>query len=278
MTKGAAALPLFACLAVVLIWQNRAAFRNRYFWVGVFGCLLVSGPWHLVMLDLYGKAFLAEYLGFQIISRTLRVVDDTRTNATAIFYLPVVWWGFFPLFLLVPFSVFGWLKRKSMPIVLPIFGLVVLALYSLASTKHPWYMVPLFPVLSIVAAPLRAKFLPLYLVALVAALFLSVTARPVKDTNSLAYLGRLASRDAGRLGFYPHLEYGPEILFYSNRVLCADAPEHSMGQLSQCDTLPQHVIMSRNDARTLSPAALVEIARAGEFAYYEVASSVALEH
>jgi len=152
-----------------------------------------------------------------------------------------------------------------MPIILPLLAATMVILYSLASTKHQWYMVPVFPVFAMIAAPLRKQTLPVYLILIATGVLFSLTNGPSKETLAIAEFSHRASMDVGPLGFYPGFKYGPEILFYSNRRLCADAPEHSMGRLAKCSR-PEYAIVSSTD---ISPSSK-ELARSGSFVYCRV--------
>jgi 4-amino-4-deoxy-L-arabinose transferase-like glycosyltransferase len=265
MTKGAGAIPIFLSLLVVIAWTNRAAIRNRDFWVGVGLCLIVAGTWHLIMLGLHGRTFVADYFSSQVVSRTLQLMDSPEGHYGTFYYIPIVVLGFFPACFLLPLSIPFWLKEKRLPIILPMFAATVFVLYSLASTKHQWYMIPVFPILSIMAAPLGKRFTPLYLVAIAIGLIFSSSSGPSKQTLAIAELSHRASMEAGPLGFYPGFKYGPEILFYSNRQLCANAPEHSMGQLAKCSN-PEYAIVASTNILPNS----TELARSGDFVYCRV--------
>jgi 4-amino-4-deoxy-L-arabinose transferase-like glycosyltransferase len=267
MTKGAGAIPIFAALIIVIAWKNRAAIRTRNFWLGVCLCLVLAGAWHLTMLCLHGRTFIAEYFSSQVVGRTLQLVDSPEGQYGTFSYIPTVVLGFFPFCLLLPLSISGWFKAKGVPIILTVFAPTVLVLYSLASTKHQWYIIPIFPILSIIAAPLSRKLIPLFIVAIAGGLIFSASNRPSKETAAIAQLSHRASVDAGPLGFYPGLLHGPEILFYSNRPLCVDAPEHSMGLLARCP-VPEHVIIAADEIASFPR--ITELARSGNFAYCRV--------
>ena len=265
MTKGAAAIPLFVSLMIIIAWQDKAALRKQDFWLGAGLCLIVGGTWHLIMVGVHGKAFVADYFSSQVVTRTFQLMDSPEGQYGAFYYPSIVVLGFFPACLLLPLSIPAWFKAKRLPVILPVFAVTVFALYSLASTKHQWYMIPIFPILSIIAAPLSKKLTPLYLVVIVVGLVFSASNQPSNATLAIADLSQRAGREAGPLGFYPGLKYAPEILFYSNRPLCADAPEHSMGHLAQCSR-PGHVIVAVSDI----PPGSTDLARSGDFAYCRI--------
>lgn len=267
LTKSAGAIPIFVALIIIIARKKGSPIRNRDFWLGVVLCLIIGGAWHLLMLGLHGKTFIADYFTAQVVNRTLQLVDSPEGQYGTFSYLPVIFWGFFPACVLLPLSISGWIKVKRLPIILPLFAVIVFVLYSLASTKHQWYMIPIFPILSIVNTPLSKKVLPLYLIAIAGGLIFSASNRPDRNIAAIAQLSRLASVDPGPLGFYPGLLHGPEILFYSNRPLCADALHHSMGQLASCP-MPEHVIVPVDQIAKLPP--ITELARSGGFAYCRI--------
>jgi len=265
MTKGAGAIPLFVSLLIMIAWKDRAALRRRDLWLGVGLCLVVAGTWHLIMLGLYGKAFVEDYFSSQILNRTFRLMDSPEGQYGTFYYIPILVLGFFPACVLLLLSIPSWLKERRMPIILPLLAATMVILYSLASTKHQWYMVPVFPVFAMIAAPLRKQTLPVYLILIATGVLFSLTNGPSKETLAIAELSHRASMDVGPLGFYPGFKYAPEILFYSNRRLCADAPEHSMGRLAKCSR-PEYAIVSSTDILPSSK----ELARSGSFVYCRV--------
>jgi 4-amino-4-deoxy-L-arabinose transferase-like glycosyltransferase len=262
MTKGAGALPLFVSLAIVIVWRDSSTVRKQDFWLGVGLCVIIGGAWHLLMLSLHGQVFIADYFKSQVMNRTLELMDSPQARHGAFYYPATLILGFFPGCLLLPFAIIGWLRARSMPLMLPVFAIAVFVLFSFASTKHQWYMIPIFPILSIVAAPLSGKLTPVYVVAIIVGLVFAANMQPSKETFQIATLSKRASLDKGPLGYYPAFKYAPEVLFYSNRPLCADAPDHSMGLLAQCPR-PDYAILIADKV----PAGSEGLAQSGGFLY-----------
>jgi hypothetical protein len=270
MTKGAAALPLLAALVFAALWDRKQF--GRELGAGLVLFIIVGGTWHFVMIYLYGKAFLSDYLGQHVLARAVSGVDEAHQGI--FFYLPALG-VFLPL---LPFGLYRLWKEKDVPLVIPILCLSILLFYTLISTKHAWYIVPALPFLSILVAPARGIALRLWVYVFVIVLSIGVTfvnqtrLQDLKAAHaSIAELSIKASRDSGRLGVFPDIDIGPEVLFYSNRQLCVDAEtQHTMARMALCSAPPAHMILPSQDLGQSAKFHLTPLAISGAFAYCRV--------
>src|SRR6267143_375739 len=85
-------------------------------------------------------------------------------------------------------------------------------------------------------------------------------------------LSILASRDSGTLGVFPEIDFGPEVLFYSNRQLCVDQEtQHTMALVAVCSSPPAHILLPGRDIKRLTARYhLTPLATLGAFAYCRV--------
>jgi len=261
LTKGAAAFPLVLVLGAMVLWRKRQHSKSRSFWLGVALCVVIGGTWHVLMVYLHGQPFLQEYLGYQTIERIARSVDQQPEDR--LYYARYLITGLLPFSLFLPGAIWVRLKDRRIPIILPIFGALVFFLYFFTATQHSWYIVPVFPVMALLLTPTSKKALPLYLVGLIVAA--SLMERGAEFHRPLSDLSKRARMDAGTIAFYPRMNFGPEVLFYSDRELCADVHDTSMGRLAKCSEPPDNVIVLRAYISKLH--GFTEITSEGEFVY-----------
>jgi 4-amino-4-deoxy-L-arabinose transferase-like glycosyltransferase len=271
MTKGAAALPLLGALLLATVWDRKRL--NHKFWTGLLVFIVVGGTWHFAMIYLHGKTFLNDYLGQHVLARAVSGVDEGPQGI--FFYLPALG-VFLPL---LPFGLFRLWKQRDLPLVIPILCLLIILFYTVISTKHAWYILPALPFLSILVAPARGTLLRSWVYAVLIVLGVGVTfvnqtlTRDLKAAHaSIAELSIRASRDSGTLGVFPEIDFGPEVLFYSNRPLCVDQEtQHTMARLALCAAAPAHIILPSQDFERLSAKYhLIRLATSGGFAYCRV--------
>jgi hypothetical protein len=157
-------------------------------------------------------------------------------------------------------------------------------LFTLIATRHAWYIVPALPFLSILIAPARGTSLRPWVYVLMIVLGIAVTivnqsrTRDLKAAHqSIAELSIRARQDEGRLGVAPEIDFGPEVLFYSDRKICVDQQtQHTMARLALCDAPPAHIILPLKDFERLNAKyQLSRLATSGAFAYCRVDSSSA---
>jgi 4-amino-4-deoxy-L-arabinose transferase-like glycosyltransferase len=161
MVKSAGAGIGFVVLAVCLVLDRRIkqALRSGAFWGAVGLFMLIVVPWHAVMTAKFGGAFWADYLGRQVVERSVSVLHMGATGGRT-YYLDVLGRYAFPWFYLLPVSILGVLvgnrqkatRGASERWLLLLMGLVVFSLFTLVHTKYYWYMEPIYPALAILNA------------------------------------------------------------------------------------------------------------------------------
>jgi 4-amino-4-deoxy-L-arabinose transferase-like glycosyltransferase len=271
MTKGAAAAPLLGALLIAAVLDRKRL--GRGLWAGVVLFIVIGGTWHFAMVYLHGKVFLDDYLGRHVLDRAIGGVDERLEGV--FYYLPVVG-VFLPL---LPFGLRRLWKERDVPPIIPILGLSIILFYTFISTKHAWYIVPALPFLSILVAPARGSSLRLWVYLTMISLSIVVTfvnqtrTRGVKAAHSaVAEISIRASQDSGKLGVFPEIDFGPEVLFYSNRKLCVDSEtQHTMARLALCADPPAHIILPTRDLDKLRTRyQLTSLATSGAFVYCRI--------
>jgi hypothetical protein len=97
--------------------------------------------------------------------------------------------------------------------------------------------------------------------------------RAIKAAHaSVAEMSIRASQDSGKLGVFPEIDFGPEVLFYSNRTLCVDSTTpHTMAGLALCSAPPTHIILpSRDLEKVRTRYELTSLAASGAFVYCRI--------
>lgn len=161
LTKG---LPGIA-IPVLLIGITSFIFKTqkesiKYSSLGIILFLLITLPWHIIMLKMYNSYFFEEYIYKHHILRFLGspVIDRTKPWY---FYLETLLWGFFPhIFVFISYLADKIRKTKANP--LPqlfafkflgyniITALIILVFFSISKGKLATYILPLYPFLSVV--------------------------------------------------------------------------------------------------------------------------------
>ncbi len=143
MTKGAASIVLIiAALLFAALERWNATRIGRSFWLGLSLFLVAVLPWHLYMFHVFGTSFLTEYLGFHVLARVTRQIEEHTTH----------WWYYFwvllisaaPFVLLYPIAISNSFRRKELR-AWSIFALVVVAFFTLVQTRLPHYLAPAYP-------------------------------------------------------------------------------------------------------------------------------------
>ncbi len=111
-------------------------------------------PWHLIMYQLHGQAFINNYLGYHVLSR---VTLETENKTGPIYWYLIVlkvsmrlWFvALLPAFLFTLLSlVKNRYDRTKLGYVL-LWALVVLIVFSFSKTKLVWYIIPIYASLAI---------------------------------------------------------------------------------------------------------------------------------
>ncbi len=154
MTKGAACIVLIITAILFLAIergteQGTASRFGKSFWLGLVLFLVAVLPWHIYMFHTFGHSFLAEYLGFHVLSRATHQIEEHVTP----------WWYYFrvllisaaPFVLLYPFAIAHAFRRKELR-VWAIFVLVVVGFFSVIQTRLPHYIAPAYPALGVITS------------------------------------------------------------------------------------------------------------------------------
>ena len=150
MTKGAASgVLLLTAIVSALVQRWRLNRFGGTFWLGLCLFLLLTLPWHLVMLHLYGQRFVAAYLGLHVLARATGQIEGHSTHWW--YYLKVLAVSAPPFVLLYPFAIANSLRRNRLRI-FALFSLVVVLAFTLVQTRLPHYIAPAYPALAVVTA------------------------------------------------------------------------------------------------------------------------------
>jgi hypothetical protein len=150
MTKGAASIVLLiAALLYAALERWNASHLGSSFWLALSLFLLAVLPWHLYMFHLFGNSFLAEYLGFHVLSRATHPIEGHTTH----------WWYYFwvllisaaPFVLLYPSAIIQSFRRKELQ-AWSIFALVVVGFFTVVQTRLPHYIAPAYPALALLTS------------------------------------------------------------------------------------------------------------------------------
>ena len=236
LTKGVAAVPGILAVATAIALARERPWQLREFWIGVSLFIAIAGSWHLAMLLVHGRAFVSEYIGGQVLSRSVSTVDTNPLGPAA--YVKITVLGFLPF---TPFLIAGviaiW-KTRRFAVSFGLLALFVFLLYSLVPTKHPWYMVPVYPVLTAILC--SVKRIPHVLAGVLiisAAIYCWMLDAAIPSLHTaVPVVVEQARKSTGPLNV--PIDIAPAVLFYTDRKICSDAPHHSMGQLTRCGSNP----------------------------------------
>jgi 4-amino-4-deoxy-L-arabinose transferase-like glycosyltransferase len=119
----------------------------------------IAAPWYVGMFLLHGSGYAASARG-DTITRFFTVIGGH--GGTIFFYLPILFWGFFPWSGFLPAALLqGLQKRPTYPVGDPpaelallctIWVLGVLVFFTLSSTRLPHYIAPLFTAAALLVA------------------------------------------------------------------------------------------------------------------------------
>ncbi|HLD50877.1 MAG TPA: glycosyltransferase family 39 protein [Patescibacteria group bacterium] len=156
-------------LGVLAIFELVTALYNKSFhvkrvllsWIVMLvGILLISLPWHWVMFNKYGVAFLGNYFGYHVWDRATAAIEDKgRPFWWYLIVMKVSMRLWFLAFLpgLVIFARELW-KKSAKHLLLVVWFVLVFSLFSLAKSKLAWYVIPMYPATSIIAALFLSEF------------------------------------------------------------------------------------------------------------------------
>ena len=203
MTKGAASVVLLLTLALLaMLGRWTPGHLGRPFVAGFALFLAAVLPWHLVMFERYGSGFVHEYLGYHVLARATRSIENHPTHWW--FYLWVLLVSAPPWVLLFPVAVVkGWKTPRLQP--WAVFAVVVVVFFSAVRTRLPHYVAPAYPAFAVVTAvwlagwlkrhegvELRSRATKLLAGVVMYGLAAAVTAHPRSLLHSTQQLGAAA--------------------------------------------------------------------------------------
>ncbi len=151
-------VPFGAMFFIALVSKNfKEIFKPQYFLVGMGLFLLITLPWHLVMLKLHDPLFFNEYIIKHHIERFFGE-DTLGRKQPFYFYFVTILWGFFP-WILSTLAVFGRkIYKKDYNLDLTdtrkfllyngIIAVFILLFFSISDTKLITYILPIYPALA----------------------------------------------------------------------------------------------------------------------------------
>jgi 4-amino-4-deoxy-L-arabinose transferase-like glycosyltransferase len=159
LTKGVVGMFPFAIAAIyafIEILLDRSFKRYSLKNILLFSIfyLLSSVPWHLVMYQKHGQAFLENYLLYHVLLRSSSAIEGK--SAPTFWFITVIktqfriW--FIPLLPALAGSLRQILKKKREIIFLAIWAAVIFSVFTVSKSKLIWYIIPIYPVLSLLVA------------------------------------------------------------------------------------------------------------------------------
>lgn len=282
MVKGVASIfvPITIGLLIFARQDLVKILSSKYFWIGLVSAALLILPWHLLMLAQHGSSFLAEYIGYHVISRATQPLEGHE--ASPLFYIKILKHEFFPWFYLIlpaflaPFLVKGNSNYSKYSKDLILFSLIVLIGYTVSGTKLPWYIIPIYPTLAVLVASLLVCIIRIERFKLIKYGTLSITSvllllglynskhiyiQPSLPIVSLLEVSNLESSSAP-LNFY--LVDEPTPRFYSRRAANFIWDSASLRNESLCN---QEIILKTENMADLE---VVEFSEAYELDAYRL--------
>jgi len=155
LTKG----PLFIMLPVLIVLiylflvKDLKAITKMPVVLSVIVFIAVAVPWYLVTYKVYGKEFIDSFFGFHNITRFTQA--EHKIGSQFYYNIPVVFAGFFPWSVFLPFGFWHLFKKgqgsrvkgqgeRGAIVFLFTWFLVIFGFFSVSSTKLPTYIFPSF--------------------------------------------------------------------------------------------------------------------------------------
>ncbi|MBC7232624.1 MAG: glycosyltransferase family 39 protein [Chloroflexi bacterium] len=244
MVKSIAGFMAYGIVALFLLSGSTSLWWRKELLWGLLLSLLISAPWHLGQLLIWGKRFWDSYM----VSLTVGYVTGEQGHMRdALFYFRIIQRGFPVLYLLIVpailYGVYRALRYKDRATALLLcWTIVPLLLYNISRSKIGWYIIPIYPALALLlmnllVAALR-KELALLLILIVLVAFHPILP-PAKDFNPdvkavASYSRYVVSKDATLINYWPGSSWiRPSALFYAGRKLLLVTDETELRRLCQ---------------------------------------------
>jgi len=167
LTKGPVfiILPATAIFIYLILSGDLKAVKKMPIFQSVLVFIVIAAPWYILMYKLHGKAFIDSFFGFHNVTRFLE--SEHRIGSQAYYNIPIVFGGFFPWSVFLPFGFWHAFKRaflnkgqedKRLIFILSWF-FVIFIFFTISSTKLPTYIFPSFISLAIITAVFWDDFL-----------------------------------------------------------------------------------------------------------------------
>ena len=170
LAKGPIAIILPAAAFVIFLLLTRDVGRLikiPFIWC-ILAFIVVAMPWYFAAYRIHGKEFINAFFGFQNVTRFMQ--SEHKIGSQVYYNIPVVFGGFFPWSVFLPFGfwhifkkgqgsgVKGQVERKGSIFLLTWF-FVIFLFFTASSTKLPTYVFPSFISLALIVGVLWADFL-----------------------------------------------------------------------------------------------------------------------
>ncbi|MBI3309182.1 MAG: glycosyltransferase family 39 protein, partial [Candidatus Melainabacteria bacterium] len=161
LTKGPVVLVLEFLIFFPFFWWIRKLdyfFKNKSFWIGFIGFIVLTLPWYISVHNATGGEFTKVFFGLHNFARFTTVVSGHK--GVIYFYIPVVLLGFMPWIFFLPQSIYCVVKKGLTSLLKGSqeqvawfclwWFLVVFLFFSFSRTQLLTYILSSFPALAII--------------------------------------------------------------------------------------------------------------------------------
>ncbi len=157
-------IPLLAVIPYLSITGQWKQFWKRgYPMIGVLLCCVIAAPWYIAMFMIHGEVYIAAAQA----NTTGRFANPMEGHGgTILFYIPILFLGFFPWSAFLPASLYLSLKdwkifrettadrsaEQKLAMFCGLWIIGILVFFTLSATRLPHYIFPLFPAAAILVA------------------------------------------------------------------------------------------------------------------------------
>lgn len=157
MVKFWAALIVILAIGINIILERKLkeTIGSKHFWLAILVALAIILPWHIIMYDMHGKAFIDRYILYDLLARSVGSLEGN--DGTTRYYFDRILYDYSPWFLFLPIALANEAKRilvaRDRSSVLLIFVGCIFGIYSLiVNTKIFHYLTPIYPILALFIA------------------------------------------------------------------------------------------------------------------------------
>ncbi|HZC67314.1 MAG TPA: glycosyltransferase family 39 protein, partial [Nitrospirales bacterium] len=158
LTKGPVGVlvPLLAVIPYLLLTRRwREVARECHLLTGTAVFFLIATPWYAAMFLLHGAGYADSARG-DTLTRFFSVIGGH--GGTVLFYIPILFLGFFPWSGFLPAALVQALRgrgqdsQRALQLLCAVWVLGVFIFFTLSSTRLPHYIAPLFPAAALLVA------------------------------------------------------------------------------------------------------------------------------